>query len=63
MALARQALLHYLVLHGLAQSKPSGLAQACTKQDQIAIDGAGRLVWPEPQVQCTACSEWHAHLF
>ena len=44
MALARQALLHYLVLHGLAQSKPSGLAQACTRQAQAALDGATGLV-------------------
>ena len=37
-ALARQALLRHLVMHGLPHSKPSGLAQA------RALDGATGLV-------------------
>ena len=39
-ALARQALWRHLVLIGLVQSKPSGLAQACSRQAQAALDGA-----------------------
>ena len=43
-ALARQTLWRHLALLGLAQSKRSGLAQACTGQAQAALDGAAGLV-------------------
>ena len=43
-ALDRQAMWRHLVLHGLAQSKQSGLAQACTRQAHTALDGATGLV-------------------
>ena len=47
-ALARQAPWRHLLHSWLAQSKPGQSAQACTRQAQSAIDGARRLVWPEP---------------
>ena len=43
-ALARQAQWRHLVMHGLAQSKPSGQAQACTRQAPAALDGTTGLV-------------------
>ena len=36
------------MLPWLAQSKPSGSGQACTRQANAALDGARRCVWPEP---------------
>ena len=42
--LARQALWRHLLLLGLAQSKPSGLAQACIGQAHTALDVATGLV-------------------
>ena len=43
------ALLRHLVLFGLAQSKPSGQAQAWTGQAQAELDGATVRVYPAPK--------------
>ena len=49
LGLARHAPWRHLLHSWLAQSKLGWSAQACTKQAQSAIDGARRLVWPEPK--------------
>ena len=46
--LARQAPWRHLLHSWLDQGKPGWSAQACKSQVQSAIDGARRLVWPEP---------------
>ena len=45
------ALLRHLVLLGLAQSKPSGPAQACTGQAQAELNGATVRVYPAPNAR------------
>ena len=43
------ALLRHLVILGLAQSKPSGPAKACTGHAQAELDGAPVRVYPVPK--------------
>lgn len=48
-AVGRQALCCHLVLLGLTQSKPNGVAKACTGQAHAAIDGIKVCVYPPPK--------------
>ena len=60
-ALGRQALLRHLVLLGLAQGKPNGLAQACTEQVQTEVDGATVRVYPPPSRTCVVVVDTPSH--